>query len=209
MTEQKHKLPEVVRVLITTALVTASIVSFGAYLFWIKPLHDELKASDKETTTLKEQVDLLVHDASVMTKVYANDDLGFSFEYKDSYEVATNFSSESSIPGTFAELIKKDDVTKTPIVFLALQKNADASLVNTDFPDKVVKSETKVGKTDLAATSFVFLPGRGSEFAASLHVVKIIVPLKKNSDQSLVLTNIGDADLSTFQAVVASLQITK
>lgn len=209
MTEQKHTLPEVVRVLITTALVTASIVSFGAYLFWIKPLHDELAASYKEKKTLKEQVDLLVNEASVMTKVYANDDFGFSFEYKDSYEVTTDFSSESSIPGTFAVLIKKDDITKTPIAFLAVQKSADALLVDTKYPDKVVKSETKVGKTDLAATSLVFLPGRGSEFAASLHVVKIVVPLRKNSDQSLVLTNVGDVDLAAFNGVVKSLTLSQ
>lgn len=208
MNETKTKLPPVVKVLLVTAFTTALIVGFGEYLFWIKPLSDQLVESTKEVAILKQTIqDMTRANIPLVLKTYTNTEFGFSFDYPKDYEVVEVPQGTEVPTEAFIYVRKKDDTSNTGAAWIAVRKTSDALVLETEFPDKVVKAETNVGADKISATSLSLLPGRGSEFGASLHILHMIVPLKKDSSQSLVLTNIGDVDLETFHAVLDSLQV--
>ncbi len=207
MSEPKQKFPEVVRVLITTALVTAVVVGFGEYIYYTKPLQDELVKTQKETNTLREQLQAVIASVSRELQTYSNADYNFSFKYPETYEVASTSKTHSNLaPDAFAVLKKKDSADSV-VAYMAVQKTDDAKNSETKFPEKVISSETTVGKNNISATSVSLLPGRGSEEGSSLHISRIIVPLKSVEGKSLVLTNVGDVDLATFQLVLGSLNV--
>ncbi len=213
MFQLKHKIPETVKVLLVTAITTAMVIGFGEYLFWTKPLHDQLKQSQKDVATLKDQVETLSNIANKAQRTYANQDYGFTFTYPDTYEltgiVSTADIRTSLLNGAFESLHGKDGDALNATMWIGVKNSESAQKPETNFKDRVITSETKVGKDLVAATSFTFLPGRGQETYGSMNAVQYVVPLKKVPSMSLVLTNIGDVDLATFQAVVTSLQITK
>lgn len=205
MNEPKQKLPQVVNVLLVTALTTAVIVGFGEYLFWTKPLSDALTKSQKEAVALNETLQAVISAASKNFLTYENADYGFSFQYPEGYEIVTANGNENAPEGSIAYLSKKD--SHSVVAWIAIRPVKDAIVPETHFQDKVVKSETSIGKENIAATSLSLLPGRGNEFGSSVHITHIIVPLKKSSDNSVVLTNIGDNELAAFQLALASFEI--
>lgn len=210
MTENKTKLPAVVKVLLVTTFTTSLIVGFGEYLFWTKPLQDEAKQNKKEIATLTEQIKALTKSTSPKDlQTYSNSEFGFLFQYSSDYAIADAPDGRDVPAGAFSFLYKKSDTSKTAIIWIAIRNSKDAVIPETEHTDKVVKSETAVGVDKVRATSLNLLPGRGDEFAASLHILHIIIPLVKDPARSLVLTNIGDVDLATFQSVLVTLEIGK
>lgn len=206
MNEPKQKLPQVVNVLLVTALTTAVIVGFGEYLFWTKPLGDALNQSKKEANALNETLQAVISAASKNFLTYENTDYGFSFRYPEEYEILPADDNKNSPTGSIAYLSKKDSHSNV-VVWIAIRPTKDAIIPETNFKDKVIQSETHIGKENITATSLSLLPGRGNEFGSSVHITHIVVPIKKSPEKSVVLTNIGDNELASFRIVLASFAI--